>query len=574
MKPSHPNPSVALAEVVVDELVRGGVTRFTVSPGSRSAALARAAQDHPGAEVAVLIDERSAAYFAMGAGRVSGVPAAVITTSGSAVANLLPGVVEADASGVPLILLTADRPSELRNTGANQTIDQLELFGEAVRWFWEAGPAEDRPGSNAYWRASAARAVAEAQGWRGRPGPVHLNLSFREPTAPVSDDGRSRAEPFGSATEGRPDGRPWITARRAPEADLSFLEEVQRARRGVVVVGEGAEGSGVFARLAERLGWPLVAEALSGVRRPPAISSYHHLLAAFPAALKPDVALCFGKTGLSTSLAAVLSDPSVTQVVAGAPGRWADPDRAVMHMAAGSAQAVATALLDRVGEGSGAPDWLGLWREAEAACRPVIDDILDHDDLPSEPRTARDLSALSLDTLVVGSSLPIREVEMFAPTTPARVLGNRGASGIDGLVSTALGAAWARPSRVACLTGDLALLHDSNGFLVDERPSCVLVVVNNDGGGIFNFLPHARHPHFEKLFGTPHGLDFETLAAFHQLGYRRLARASELGPAVETAMAEGGVWLVEVRTHREETERLHRRIAEETARRLTPILGR
>ena len=573
MKPSHPNPSVALAEVVVDELVRGGVTRFAVSPGSRSAALARAAQEHPGAEVAVLIDERSAAYFAMGASRASGIPAAVITTSGTAVANLFPGVVEADASGVPLILLTADRPPELRETGANQTIDQLKLFGESVRWFWEAGPAEDRPESNAYWRASTARAVAEARGWGGRPGPVHLNLSFREPTAPVSDDGRSRAEPFGSATEGRSDGRPWIAARRAPEADLSFADEVQQARRGVVVVGEGAEGSGTFARLAEQLGWPLVAEALSGARRPPAISSYHHFLAGFPAVLKPDVALCFGKTGLSPSLAALLSDPSITQVVAGAPGHWADPDRAVMHMTTGSAQAVARALLERVGKGSGDPEWLGMWREAEAACRPVIDDILDRDDLPSEPRAARDLAALSLDTLVVGSSLPIREVEMFAHTTPARVIGNRGASGIDGLVSTALGAAWARPDRVACLSGDLAVLHDSNGFLVDERPSCVLVVVNNDGGGIFNLLPHVRHPHFEKLFGTPHGRDFGALAAFHELGYRRIERASELAPAVESGLAEGGVWLVEVRTHRQETERLHRRIAQETARRLTSVLG-
>ena len=289
--------------------------------------------------------------------------------------------------------------------------------------------------------------------------------------------------------------------------------------------------------------------------------------------MRPDMALCFGKTGLSTSLANVLSDASLTQVVAGAPGQWTDPGRTATHMAAGSAQGVARALLERVGEDGEDPDWLGMWQEAEAACRSLIDDILDRDDLPSEPRTARDLAALSLDALVVGSSLPIREVEMFAHTTPARVLGNRGASGIDGLVSTSLGAAWARPGRVACLSGDLALLHDSNGFLMDDRPSCVLVVVNNDGGGIFNFLPQAEYPHFEKLFGTPHGRDFGTLAAFHQLGYRRLERGSDLGPAVEAAMAEGGVWLLEVRTRREETERLHRRIAQETARRLKATIG-
>ena len=573
MRSAHPNPSVALAETVVDELVRGGVSRFALSPGSRSASLARAVEEHPGAEVAILADERSAVFFALGAARVGGSPAAVITTSGTAVANLFPGVVEADASGVPLILLTADRPPELRETGANQTIDQLKLFGEVVRWFWEAGPAEDRPESNSFWRASTARAVAEAQGWGGRPGPVHLNLGFREPTVPTHDDGRVRTLPFISATEGRSEGRPWITARRAAAVDLSFLDEVERARRGLVVVGEGAGGSEVYAMLAERLGWPLIAEALSGARRPPSVSTYHHLLAGSPPALRPDLALCFGKTGLSPNLSALLSDPSIIQVVAGAPGRWADPGRVVSHMASGSPAAVAQALLEQVGERSGPRGWLEKWQEAESVCRLVIDDILDAIDLPTEPRTARDLSGLSVGALVVGSSLPIREVEMFARTTPATVVGNRGASGIDGLVSTALGVAWTRPGRVVCLTGDLALLHDSNGFGVNKRPSCVMVVINNDGRGIFNFLPQARHPHFEKLFGTPHGRDFGTLAAFHELGYRKLERASELAPAVEAGMAEGGVWLVEVRTDREENHRLHQRIAEETACRLAPILG-
>ncbi len=572
MSPSCPNPSVALAEVVVDELVRGGVSRFALSPGSRSAALARAVEEHPGAAVAVLADERSAAFFALGASRTGG-PAAVITTSGTAVANLFPGVVEAHAAGIPLILLTADRPPELQETGANQTIDQLKIFGEVLRWFWEAGPAEDRPQSNPYWRASAARAVAEARGWGGRPGPVHLNLGFREPTVPTHDDGRFRTQPFISSTEGRPEGKPWITARREPAVDLSFLAEVERAERGVMVVGEGSEGSEVYARLAERLGWPLIAEALSGVRRPPSISTYHHLLEGSPSVLRPNLALCFGKTGISPNLSAVLSDPSITQVVAGAPGRWADPNRAVSHLTTGSPLAVAKAMLERMGEGSGESGWREMWQEAEAACRLVIDDILDGNDLPTEPRTARDLAELALDGLVVGSSMPIRDVEMFARTTPATVIGNRGASGVDGLVSTTLGATWAQPGRVVCLTGDLALLHDSNGFLSSERPSCVLVVINNDGGGIFNFLPQARHPHFEKLFGTPHGRDFAALAAFHELRYRKLERASDLAPAVETALAEGGVWLVETRTDREENHRLHQRIAKEAARRLAPILG-
>ena len=571
MNPSHPNPSVALAIVVVDELVRGGVTRFVLSPGSRSAALARAVEDHPGASLAVMIDERSAAFFALGVARISGSPAAVITTSGTAVANLFPAVVEADVSGVPLILLTADRPPELRHTGANQTIDQLKLFGEVVRWFWEAGPTEDRPASNAYWRASAARAVAEAGGWSGRGGPVHVNLAFREPTTPTGHDGRSQAPPFISETKGRPAGKPWITARRPAGLDPSFLSEVKRAERGIVVVGEGAGGSDIYARLADQLGWPLIAEALSGARHPPSISTFHFLLQGSPSSLRPDVVLRFGTTGLSPNLARLLSDPSIAQVVVGAPGRWADPDRAASQMVSGPPTAAAEAMLKRLGERTGSGEWLRRWQEAEQACRMVIDRILD-DDTPSEPRAARDLAAMPLDGLVVGSSMPVRDVDWFAEQTPATVIGNRGASGIDGIVSTALGAAWQNPGRVVGLIGDLALLHDSNGFLVSERPSCVLVVVNNDGGGIFNFLPQASYPHFEKLFGTPHGRDFEALAAFHELGYRRLERASDLATTVEDALHEGGVWLVEVRTDREENHRLHQRIGRETARRVAEVL--
>ncbi|MCQ3804360.1 MAG: 2-succinyl-5-enolpyruvyl-6-hydroxy-3-cyclohexene-1-carboxylic-acid synthase [bacterium] len=572
MSSSHPNASVGLATVVVDELVRGGVTRFVLAPGSRSAALARAVEEHPQTSLAVMIDERSAAFFALGAARMSGSPAAVITTSGTAVANLSPAAVEADASGVPLILLTADRPPELRLTGANQTIDQIKLFGEVVRWFWDAGPAEDRPESNAYWRASVARGVSEARGWSGRPGPVHLNLAFREPTVPAADDGRTRTTRFRSSTEGRPGGTPWVQTQGTPGVDLSCLGELEEAQRGVIVVGEGADGSEVYGQLAQRLGWPLIAEGLSGARRPPSISTFHHLLQGSPPALRPDLVLRFGTTGLSPNLSKLLSDPSITQVVIGSRGGWADPDRAVSKMVSGAPAAVGEALLERLGERTGNDDWLGRWMEAERVCRMAVDEILDRDDVPSEPRTARDLAALPLDGLVVGSSMPVRDVDWFAHRTPPNVIGNRGASGIDGLVSTALGAAWQHPDRVVCLTGDLALLHDSNGFLLARRPSCVLVVINNNGGGIFNFLPQARYPHFEKLFGTPHGRDFQRLASFHELGYRRLERASDLASVVDSSLGEGGVWLVEVRTDREENLHLHRRVGEETSRRVAGVL--
>lgn len=572
MSRSLPNPSIALATVVVDELVRGGVTNFVLSPGSRSAALARAAQEHKGASLAVMIDERCAAFFALGAARMGGSASAVITTSGTAAANLFPAVVEADLAGVPLIVLTADRPPELRHTGSNQTIDQVKMFGEVVRWFWEAGPAEDREDSNAYWRSSVARAVAESKGRGGRPGPVHLNLAFREPTVPVSDDGRSQAREFTSVTEGRPGGRPWMQSAPAPGTDLSFLDEIKETERGLVVVGEGAGGSDVYARVARRMGWPLLAEGMSGARRPPSISTFHHLLGGAPSPLRPEMVLCFGKAGLSPHLAGVLSDPSIPQVVGGAPGAWHDPGRAASHMVSGTPRALAQALLQEL-ESRPAGEWLQMWEAVEQACRMEIDRILDGMEAPTEPRIARDLAAMALDGLVVGSSMPVREVDWFASMTPRMVIGNRGASGIDGLVSTALGAAWHNPGRVACLTGDLALLHDANGFLIDDRPSCVLVVVNNDGGGIFNFLPQAGYPHFEKLFGTPHGRDFRALATFHQLGYRRLEEAADLAPTVEKAIRQGGVWLVEARTNREENRRLHRHIARKTAERVASVLA-
>ena len=572
MTPSHPNPSTALANTVVDELVRGGVRRFALSPGSRSGALARAAQEHAQAAVAVLIDERSACFFAMGAARMSDKPTAVITTSGTAAANLFPGVVEADRAGVPLIVITADRPPELRQTGANQTIDQINLFGGAVRWFWEAGAAEDRPQSNAYWRASTARAIAEAAGWAGRPGPVHINLPFREPTSPTSHDGRSQAPPFTSPTKGRAAGAPWIRSERTLPSDVGFWSKVTQARRGVVVVGEGTGKSPVYAQLAERLGWPLLAEAMSGLRHPSTITTFHHLLQGSPAALRPDLMLCFGQSGLSPSLSGLLADHSIPQIVVGAPGGWADPNRAVSHLMTANPTLAASEWLDH-SEQSADGEWLAVWQEADRVCRLVIDGILDESDQLSEPRIARDLAGMPLDALVVGSSMPVRDVDWFARKTPPKVIGNRGASGIDGLVSTTLGAAWANPVRMACLTGDLALLHDSNGFLVDESLSCVLVVINNNGGGIFTFLPQARHPHFEKLFGTPHGRDFEALAAFHELGFHRLERASELCPTVHSALQAGGLWLVEAQTNREENHRLHKRITTETTARLAFLPG-
>lgn len=540
---SVPNPSTALARVVVDELVRHGVSRVFLSPGSRSAALAFAAAGHPAVELAVVVDERSAAFHALGAARATGVPAAVVTTSGTAVANVFPAVVEADTGRVPLIVLTADRPPELRHAGANQTIDQLRIFGAATRWFVEVGVPEDRQGAASYWRSTVSRAVAEAVGRGGPPGPVHLNLAFREPTVPAADDGRDAAAPFTADLGGRDDGGPW-TAFSRPPVPAPTREDLG----GKVVVWAGSGCSPAVA--AER--WVVVAEPASGARAPGAVRTGHHLLGhpGFVEAYGPETVVTVGRPGLSRRAALALG--RADRHIAVAPDGWPDPTRAAIEMRA--------ALPLPVGIDE---DWAAAWREADSLVGEALDGALDALDTPTEPRTARDTArAVPADgVLVAASSMPIRDLDSFMPAAGTTVIANRGASGIDGFVSTALGVAAARPGPVVALAGDLSLLHDANGFLVDRRPDCVFVVVNNDGGGIFSLLPPAAFPgQFERLFLTPHGRSLERLAAFHDLSYRRISRAGELGDAVAAGVAEGGIWLVEVPSDHEENVAVHGRL--------------
>ena len=542
---SHPNASTALAEVVVDELVRGGVRDLVVAPGSRSAAVAIAAARRDDVALTVLIDERSAAFFALGVGRATGRPAAVLTTSGSAVAHLHPAVVEADTGRVPLLLLTADRPPELHGVGANQTIEQLGLFGGSVRMALGLGPAEHAPSENAEWRAGVCRALASAV-----DGPVQINLAFREPLVPETDDGRSRDRPFTFDTAGRSDGGPWLatTAERAEPAMLDDRWSVPE--RGVVVAGDApGVGVGEIDRLAAALGWPLIVEPTAGGRPPQAISAAHHVLSdpVLAETLRPDVALVIGRVNLSRPVMGWLAqvprlvvDPRIT--------RPPDPN----------AELSATwPVIGRVGPRGGS--WRRQWLEIEAVARRALDAWLDEAGLV-EPRIARDVAAAvpAGGVLVSGSSMPIRDLDLAMRPGSLAVLSNRGASGIDGTVSTAFGVASVASGPVVVLTGDLALLHDANGFLVEPRPDVVFVVVNNDGGGIFSFLPQARQADvFERVFGTPHGRSFEMLAAFHGVHHRHL---SEIGAQVEAAVEAGGTWILEAVTDRASNPRIHREL--------------
>jgi len=557
----NPNPSTAQARAVVDELVRNGVRELSLAPGSRSAALALAAASHEDMRVWTQIDERSAGFFAVGMAKEGHEPTAVLTTSGTAAANLYPAIVEADTSNTPLVVLTADRPPELRHAGANQTIDQVKLFGTSVRWFCELGVAEDRTEARDYWRSVVCRAVAEATGFR--PGPIHINIPFREPLVPASDDGRSSAEPVTAEIDGRPSSKPWTAFHGPGIPEIPMPSEIAEVEKGIVVVGQTPLGGLERAeRLAALLGWPLIAEPTSGGRPVQSITTAHHLFSARHPALAPQAAVVFGRAGLSRSLTAALGDANIVVVD---PYGWADPGR--------SASAIIGGWPVLEGPVTRAGTWRRLFLQLESSARGLIDQLLDSHILPTEPRMARDaaLATPSGGALVAGSSMPIRDLDWFMGPNEARIVSNRGASGIDGWVSVALGVATRRP--VVALGGDLSLLYDSNGLAVRDRPGCVFVCVNNDGGGIFSFLPQAGYENFETLFAAPRGFDLEHLARLHGLGFVRIGASDELIPAVAAGIAAGGVHLLEVRTERSRNIQVHEELTAAVADLIRDVLG-
>ena len=557
------NPSTALARTLVDELARCGLTDAVLAPGSRSTALALALHDDPRIRLHIQIDERSAAFLALGIAKTSRRPVAVVCTSGSAAANFHPAVIEAAQAGVALLVLTADRPPELRDTGANQTIDQIKLYGSAVRWFCEVGVPELFAGAGPYWRSVASRAFATACG--GPAGPVHLNLAFREPLVPHAADD---VEPL----PGRADGRAYTHAKTPPMPPAAFdvawlADRVAATPRGVLVLGDTDADARPLLGLAHAAGWPVFAEPMScGRTGPDAISTYDLLcgVEGFAAAHRPELVVTVGRIGLSKSLLEWLGR-EVEHVVLDTHGAWLDPNRSAGRIVVGDPAMVADLVTERVNAREKRP-WLDAWVAAERAVRAAVDAHLDALGEPNEPRTARDLAATLPDgaLLFAASSMPVRDLNSFMrPRSGLRVAANRGASGIDGFVSTALGAAIAHDAPVAALAGDLSLLHDANGLLLADRDvhDLVIVAVHNDGGGIFSFLPQAAFSaSFEAVFGTPHGRRIEHLAHLHGCGWHPLARADDLPDMVAGAFAAGGVHIVEVRTERTANAALHRQL--------------
>jgi 2-succinyl-5-enolpyruvyl-6-hydroxy-3-cyclohexene-1-carboxylate synthase len=564
------DPTRRFALTLVDELARCGLRDAVLAPGSRSAPLALALAEDPRVRVHVHLDERAAGFFALGAAKQAGRPVAVLCTSGTAAANLHPAAVEARHAGAPLLLLTADRPPELRHTGANQTIDQLKLYGDAVRWFCEVGVPAAAGGAAAgrYWRAVAARGWAEALG--PPAGPVQLNLPLDEPLVPP--------ELGGTPAPGRAGGAPWtappaVVMRPPTPGEVAALAAaVRRAPRGLLVAGWGA---GVTAHAADAFaaasGWPVLADPLSGLRRGPfAVGGYDLLLRAerFAAAHRPQLVVRAGAGPTSKVLAGWLDD-RIPQVLLDPDGAWPDPQRAAAQRLTADPSALLAAVaaaLDGDPPGAGGA-WRAAWARADACAASAIARLLDGWDEPFEGRVARDLVACLPDgaTLVVGSSMPVRDLDAYAPPRERLgFVGNRGASGIDGFVATALGVAALAPGPVAALCGDLSFLHDASSVLgaARRRPGVAFVVVDNDGGGIFSFLPQARLPAalFEPLFGTPHGLDLTAVATAAGLPCRRVERAGELPGALAAALAGDGSSVLVVPSERARNLARHREV--------------
>jgi 2-succinyl-5-enolpyruvyl-6-hydroxy-3-cyclohexene-1-carboxylate synthase len=575
------NPSTAFGTVFADELARCGLREVVVAPGSRSTPLAIAFWQLERAgrvRLHVRIDERSAAYTALGLAKVSRRPVAVLCTSGTAAANFHPAVIEASESAVPLLVLTADRPPELRGTGASQTVDQVKLYGAAVRWYAESGVPERRAGLAGYWRSLACRAWAHAAGALGTlPGPVHLNLPFRDPLVPDAEPGRD-AERWPESLEGRAGGAPWTAVDAAPASAAAL--EIPWAERGLLVCGDGDYDAAALVALAEQAGWPVLAEPSSGGRRGPnALVSYQYLLASpeFMAAARPRVIVSAGRPGLTRPQSALLGlgraagragTPAVRHVVvASGPGLWADPQRAATDVAA----AITVSGLPAAPPGR----WLEAWRRGDAAAAEAARLVLDawHGAASStapppgaavgalaEPEIASELAAALPQNALLwcGNSLSVRDIDLLLPArTDTWVTASRGASGIDGTASTAIGAALAHarahPGAVAfALIGDLTLLHDAPGLALgpdEPRPDLCLVVVNNDGGGIFAGLEPARFSGpFERVFATPHGASVEHLAAAFGVSYTLAELPGDIAKAVAATVPGTGLRLVEART--------------------------
>ena len=596
--------NLAAACALVDELARQGIHHAIICPGSRSTPVAVALAAHPDVRIWVHIDERSAAFFALGMARQIGTPVVLLSTSGTAAANFLPAVAEAHLSRIPLIVLTADRPPELRDWGAAQTIDQLHLYGSHAKWFADMPVPTDDETLLPFTRATAARAAQTSRS--SPPGPVHLNLPFREPLLPTnltaqdislkSRVSASRAplplrweRGWGEGRSGR--GR-WAIEHQAADiktppqydpnllvtADIASL--VQSEPRGIIVCGPGESPNQAAAAitLGKASGYPVLADPLSGVRFGPhdrahVIDAYDPFLRdpTVSSILHPQVVLRVGALPTSKPLQQfLLAHPGTAHVVIDA-GSPRDPSHLATHYVHADETETLCALAKAIGSCTTAVDhgWLETWQTADRVTRAAIEQTLAAQSDLTEGGIAADVADLLPDgaTLIAGNSMPIRDVDAFVrgDSRRLRVLGNRGANGIDGMNSTALGAAAVGEGPVTLLVGDLSFLHDLGGLIAARLfdLSATIMVVNNDGGGIFSFLPQADlidETMFETLFGTPTGLDVAAAARLFGASYAGPRTRCAFRRDVSRALVEPGLSIVEGVTDRTRNVAQHREV--------------
>lgn len=556
---------------LVDEWIRLGLRHAVIAPGSRSTPMALALSARDELDLHIFHDERSASFAALGIGIESGLPAILLCTSGTAAVQFHAAAVEAHHAEVPMLLCTADRPPELHGVGAPQTIDQHALFGVASRKFIDAGIADSEQASS--WRSLARDCLESACGVS--PGPVHLNLPFREPLVGEIGD-----------LPPAHDNRPLIRAvPPSPLAiDVDLIADIMQGKRGVLVAGAGCEASRGVLELARKLGWPVLADPRSGCRVVETSSSV--VIAAADAILRseefarshrPQVIVRIGEPPVSKVVNLWLGVSGAEYIVISTTPRQIDPDRIVTRHLMGSIAQWCSALVVRLDQSPiQSPDqmeWLESWQRAESVAQQSISETLEHETNISEPAVARTLNKHIPDgsRLIVSSSMPVRDFEWFAePRDDLKVYANRGASGIDGVVSTALGVALASQKPTYLLIGDIAMLHDSNGLigLSSRNADLRIFCVDNRGGGIFSFLPQASMlstDRFEKLFGTPHESNIELIAQAHGVAHQSVVSVKELVAQIGAV----GSRLVYIATNRIENVAVHERLNAAVGRAIT-----
>jgi 2-succinyl-5-enolpyruvyl-6-hydroxy-3-cyclohexene-1-carboxylate synthase len=588
----HPNRNVLWAETLVDELAAGGLTAACIAPGSRSTPLTVAFDDHDDVETFSHLDERSAAFFALGRGRRTGEPTALVCTSGTAAANFHPAIVEASQARVPLLALTADRPPELRDSGANQTIDQAKLYGSAVRWYRDLPEPEPTPRKLRRLRTDAARALAAATGHDA--GPVHLNCPFRKPLEPTLVEGdvpENWHEGDERAAAGRESGGPYVSRRQGrpclADAELGELADaVAGADTGLVLAGPADPATlaaddwpDAAADLAAATDFPLLADPLSGVRfgdhpaEATVLGGYDGYVHALD--LDPDIVLRFGASATSKPVRKALAGADARQVLVDPMGEWRDAEFVCSDLVVAdpteTARSLAAAVDERADAGS-ENDFAATLADAEARYWDLVEGFL-ADETPEGAIAHRVLAdAPDPATVFASNSMTVRDADRFGAPRDAdlTVLANRGASGIDGVLSTAFGAGSATDEPLVVLTGDLAYYHDMNGLLALTRcgVDATIVCVNNDGGGIFHLLPiESFDPPFTEQFVTPHGLDFAPTGELYDLSFQRV-RPDEFGDAYRASLVMDGTQVIEVPFDAEASHRARERLADTVADRL------